>query len=57
MQNSNPVNVKYESLTSNNPSMLYDLLADDFEFFSPAVLKAKINIWASSILWQHMKHS
>ena len=36
-----PVDAWHLSLEKNDPSVLYDVLDDSFEFFSPAVFKSK----------------
>ena len=38
---SNPVDAWHLSLEKNDPNILYDVLDDSFEFFSPAVFKSK----------------
>ena len=37
----NPVDAWQLSLEKNDPNILYDVLDDSFEFFSPAVFKSK----------------
>ena len=37
----NPVDAWHLSLEKNDPNILYDVLDDSFEFFSPAVFKSK----------------
>ena len=37
----NPVDAWHLSLEKNAPNILYDVLDDSFEFFSPAVFKSK----------------
>ena len=37
----NPVDAWHLSLERNDPNILYDVLDDSFEFFSPAVFKSK----------------
>ena len=37
----NPVDAWHLSLENNDPKILYDVLDDSFEFFSPAVFKSK----------------
>ena len=39
----NPVDAWHLSLEKNDPNILYDVLDDSFEFFSPAVFKSKEN--------------
>ena len=41
MKTTNPISLWHESLKSNNPSIIYNMLSDDFEFFSPALFKSK----------------
>ncbi len=37
----NPVDAWHLSLEKNDPNILYDVLDDSFEFFSPAVFRSK----------------
>ena len=37
----NPVDAWHLSLEKNDPNILYDVLDDSFEFFSPSVFKSK----------------
>ena len=50
-ETTNPLNIWHKTILENDPAGLYDILDDSFEFYSPAVLKAKRNIWAIFIYW------
>ena len=40
-ETTNPLNIWHKTVLENDPSGLYDILDDSFEFYSPAVFKSK----------------
>ena len=40
-ETTSPLNIWHKTILDNDPSGLYDILDDSFEFYSPAVFKSK----------------
>ena len=54
-ETTSPLNIWHKTILDNDPSGLYDILDDSFEFYSPAVFKSKRNIWDTFIYLQLVK--